>query len=255
MPPTTPSRTDRALLLDILEGLVPGYRVFTRFGFNDDTLPTFVDISILGGVRTLPAAAGIVSISSTSVNDIAVTGSGARTLSVTGLDANFVEQEDEVALNGLTPVVTTKSFLRIFDLRVLTAGATGSNEGDITASIGGDNQSQIRIGFNVSKDVGFTVPANHVAYLSDITFGVGANKEVELRFLQRPFGGVFYAEGAGFVFQNALPKPVNFAVGFPEKTDINVQGRNNSTAPNPETSVDYTMVVVEYRDGLPPGFS
>ena len=35
-------------------------------------------------------------------------------------------------MNGLTPVVTTGLFLRVYRARVVTAGSTGTNEGTIT---------------------------------------------------------------------------------------------------------------------------
>jgi len=41
-------------------------------------------------------------------------GTGLLTLRLIGLDANFAEIEEDITLNGVTPVISTKSFIRIF---------------------------------------------------------------------------------------------------------------------------------------------
>lgn len=253
---TTATRTERAFILDILEGVIPGHSVVTRFGFNTAVPSTFVDITSLGGVRILPLAANPVIIESSDAGDGPV-GVGARTVRVTGLDAEHkVIFEDLLTVSGAPSLPTTQNFLRLIDMRVLTTGLgiEGFNIGNIVGSINAVNQMQITEGFNVSKDVGYTVPAEHVLYLQQITFGVGAGREVELRFRQRPEGGLWYTEGQGYIFETVLGKETNYAFGFKEKTDINIQGKLGSVGTAPEVSCDYVGVLVHYEDGMPPGF-
>ena len=91
-------------------------------------LSSAVDIGIF------PASARIIYIASTSANDTAA-GTGARTLTIVGLDANFEPlTESNITLNGQTPVTTTNQFLRVNRLFVDDSGSTNANEGDIYCS-------------------------------------------------------------------------------------------------------------------------
>lgn len=81
--------------------------------------------------RVVPAAASTLSIVSSSAADGAA-GTGARALRITGLDASGSEITEDIALNGLTPVVTVNLYLRVNDVVARTAGSGGVNAGDIT---------------------------------------------------------------------------------------------------------------------------
>jgi len=80
----------------------------------------------------LPTAVAL-DLSSSSANDVDVTGSGARKVTIVGLDANYAEQTEEVALNGQTKVTSTKTFLRVFEIYVSSCGSGFTNAGDIYA--------------------------------------------------------------------------------------------------------------------------
>ena len=57
---------------------------------------------------------------------------GALTIEIFGLDANYNPISEVVILDGLTFVTTTKSYLRIFRGIIRSAGSTGWNIGIIT---------------------------------------------------------------------------------------------------------------------------
>lgn len=71
-----------------------------------------------------------MSVSSTNANDTAA-GTGARTVLITGLDENYNDVTESIILNGLTGVNTTKQFIRVFKVRVTTAGSGATAAGDI----------------------------------------------------------------------------------------------------------------------------
>lgn len=83
------------------------------------------------------------------------------TIRVTGLGVNFKHQEEDVELNGTTPVVTTKLFTRINDLTWLEVPAL---QGQVLAQqVGGAiNYRSISVDAQISEDGVFTVPADRL---------------------------------------------------------------------------------------------
>lgn len=76
-------------------------------------------------------AAYTLDISSSSADDKMTTGTGAWEAEVYGLDANWNPISEVVELNGQTVVTTTKTFLRVFELVVQSAGTGLQNAGDL----------------------------------------------------------------------------------------------------------------------------
>lgn len=144
----------------------------TQFGFNDVISNTELVLSpgvpVNGLNITFPTSAVIVSIASTNAADVGITGTGARTVTVRGLDANYREQDETLILTGQAPVDTTNTFIRVNDLFVLTTGSSGSNVGYIHASDSADTftagEPNTRLycsifpGDNLSKTMIYTIP-------------------------------------------------------------------------------------------------
>ena len=162
--------------LRVAQGQVSGATALYQFGFNADVDITEETVWSEGGNFTYPGAAGEVYISSSDTNDIATTGTGVRTIKVQGLDANYLQIEEDIAMNGQTQVVTTKEYLRILKAYVLTAGSNGGSAGTVYvgttgatagvpptvyASFGDSNQTQMAV---------YTVPASKTLYIDEIAF-------------------------------------------------------------------------------------
>ena len=84
-------------------------------------------------IRTIMGAGFVVDYSSSSALDVAVTGTGARTIIGYGLDVNYKEVFEVVAMNGQTVVTGTQKFLRFFGMCIATHGSLNKNVGDIYA--------------------------------------------------------------------------------------------------------------------------
>ena len=118
---------------EVAQEKVSNYSINTKFGRNpdSDTGTTPETIWNLGGVYNgYPSAASIVEINSSSGNDTSA-GTGARTLTVKGLDSDFNPIEETVTLNGTTRVNTVNSYIRLFRAYIESAGSGGTNAGDI----------------------------------------------------------------------------------------------------------------------------
>lgn len=184
----------------ISRGLVPGKTHINIWGSNPDvdtSAPENVWAS--GGLFEFPPGAETFNIVSTSALDNGVTpNTGARTAEIKGLDASFNEAEQIISLNGTTAVVSN-IFVHIQSLRVLEAGATGANQGVISAvgTTSGLTVAAFPAGQNASSLGHYMVPGGKTAYLERFIISAGktsgAGAFVTAQF--REFG-------ANTVFQN-----------------------------------------------------
>lgn len=158
--------------LQVATGSVDGVASFRRFGMNNVVVAGTFDIWPSATTRTLPTVAGVASVVSTSANDAAA-GTGTRTIYIEGLDTNYAEITETVTLNGLTPVTTVQSFLRINSAYGVTGGSGATNAGRITISIGGSLQNIIEAAEGQSHCTQYTVPANKSVLALGIRFGTG----------------------------------------------------------------------------------
>jgi len=109
-------------------------------------------------------------LSSTNVNDIAVTGTGAKIVQIFGLDASYNVISETVNMNGTSKSSSTiNSFIAVNQLRVISVGSTGSNIGDIYCGASSDTVSGgipstniysiIQATYNLSSCAIYTIPA------------------------------------------------------------------------------------------------
>ncbi len=155
---------------DIARGNISGTSFVNKYGRNSDidTATDPEDIWDGGGLWVPPTTARTHDIASTSANDIDTTGSGARTIFISGLDANWAEQSETIELDGTNNVPTANTYTRINRMYILTAGSTGVNEGNITATAQTDATvtAQMTAGYGQTFMAIWTVPAGKTAYLT-----------------------------------------------------------------------------------------
>jgi hypothetical protein len=197
---------------------------------------------------TFPTSATTLGIASTSTNDTAA-GSGARILLITGLDENYDEITDVVALNGQTEVNSVLLFLRVQSVLVIAVGATGYNEGtiyiggsansftagvpqtDVYRTIGFDTLDNI--GINASNGATYTIPRGFEGVPLDFKSATDAtdNKPLLVRGVFRPLGLPELSVG-NLVFNGSNEFTFNGFPVFAEKTDIILRSRADSTTIN-----------------------
>jgi hypothetical protein len=219
--------------LQVARGFIEGHRTVTVFGYNPDVDTTEVTVWPVAGLMAHPAAALQMKVSSTNANDTAA-GTGARTVTIQGLDANYVEISETVTLNGQTEVLTTNSFLRINYAFVATAGSGESAAGDIyfgtgtvTAGVPATIYNIIKFDFNNTVTGHYTVPAGYSAYLSQGLFSAGqasGSTQVRGRLLTTGVDNVRRTAAVTTVNNGVADYTFEYPLRIPEKTDLEATG-------------------------------
>jgi hypothetical protein len=160
-------------LIDSSLGLVGGNSTMSKFGQNPDVdAAAEEDIWDGGGVWAAPTAARVHTLTG-HANDTAA-GTGAQTVQVQGLDASGDFQEETVTMNGAGGQATSGSYTMIHRMYVVTAGATGWNEGNIlaTAAVDATITARISIGNNQTLMAIYKIPASRTGLLHSLYFSV-----------------------------------------------------------------------------------
>lgn len=180
--------------------------------------PLWEGLTGTGGAYAYPASPVVMTLASSSASDTAVT------IRIYGLGAGYVLQTEDVALNGTTNVLTTKSFLRINSMQTIAGNAVGN----VTAINGGVTYAKINAGNGNTQMSLYSVPAGYTFYQTyyqaDTNTSVTSGAYVRLRTytVDNPKGGVITAlNQTAFVQQ--LQIPLQYPLEFPEKHDIQYQ--------------------------------
>lgn len=244
--------------LQVSRGQIPWHRSISVFGYSPDIDTTRATVWPGVGERPQLTAATIFKVSSSSTND-ASAGTGARTILVQGLDANFAEISETVALNGQTSVDTTKQYLRINKLTVLTTGSGNSNAGVIyigtgvvTLGVPATIQDLIPIGYNTTVTGHYTVPAGYTAYVAAGSIGVGqggGSNPITGFLLTMSPTNIEYVAAVVTLNNGYATFDFVYPVQIPEKTDIEAAAIGATN--NNQVSSYFNMVLIKNDAGTP----
>ena len=202
-----------------------------KFGFNTSVGNSFETVSDLG-TNFLPTSAAVISVVSADANDDDGD-TGARSVKIEGLDANYALVDETIALNGTSAVTTTQTFLRVFRMSVATAGSSKTNEGQITASHGGTNIAAIHSdNGGQSLMAVYTVPAGYKAYLSMFQGSISKNQEAtfEMRTKNGASDSSFLNKGVWGTFGSPVTYDYKFPLEIGQKTDIEIRVKAGATS-------------------------
>lgn len=219
-------------LLNVSRGTVIGATRIQKTAFNPNVGTSEESIwNESGTVVTYPASATTMTVSSSSSSDTAA-GTGARTITVSGLDSNYLPISETVTLNGQSAVTTTNAYLRMNILTVITAGSGGVNAGIIYIGTGNLSAgkpavvySSIGTGFNRSQQGFYTVPGNQTGYFlrQSATTNVA---NTETRLWTRSFGGLFTLVRINEVSISGFNRDFRLPLVLPAKTDLDFRALN-----------------------------
>lgn len=185
---------------------------------------------------SFPVSASLMTLYSTSVLDTS------QLVLIEGLDANYEGISEILMLNGQTGRQSTKQYLRINAMTVLT----DSPQGDIAFGTGvallgvpTNTYGFIKAGDNITNSAVYTVPAGYTLRLSSGSISAGASTgshNVIAKFRTR-INGVSYLTAQITIANNYQFFPYNPTIEVPEKSDI----YNNVITTGGESSVSATF--------------
>ena len=237
---------------------------YFRFGWANTvgTTPQTITTAVAAGATYVyPTSATAMKVSSGSANDTSA-GTGARTILVVGLDANYVSQSEIVTLNGQTQVTTTNSYLRITYTELLTTGSGNAQAGIIyigtgsaTAGVPATIYWQSETSYNNFSFAGFTVPAGYTAYITSYTItsqSTTANINVSLGLVLYEYGTASSTTAQGYAeYQSTarLTSNGNFdrhfdhPLAIAEKSDVELRAwASTGSAVNVTGEIQYVLI-------------
>ena len=207
----------------IAEGNIAGHTAVHRHGHNPDVGTAWEAVSHIGAVMYYPTAVETLIVKSDDVDDDGnPADTGARTIYVVGLDAEWALTNDTITMNGTTAVNFNVQMIRVLSAAVLTAGATGTNEGEITiyGSNGSSKIMAIAAGEGTSHSASYSVPAGVTFYLVDQFLSDASLKGANIALFDRPFGGLWHMHHGFLFLDEAAGIPNSFPESFPAKSDL-----------------------------------
>jgi hypothetical protein len=213
-----------------------------KFGSVVTTSDTYDTVWTEAGAYEFPTTAGTITVVSTSTEDKGV-GTGASTIVVQGLDANYEEIQETVSLNGTVGVAGTLNFFRTHRAFV---DVGNSNVGNVTISIGGTVTCAIAAAMGQSQVAFYTVPAGKGAFLKQFTGTQNKNQDNAVRMFQRQYDEnetkPFRLVTEINLYGSSFIQPYSFPIYFPPKTDIEVRAYTGSNA---TVSATFDMLVAD----------
>jgi hypothetical protein len=201
-----------------------------------------------------PPAALQMTVSSTSANDTSA-GTGARTIVVQGLDADYNEVTEIVTLNGQTAVTMTASLLRVNYAYVATAGSGNSAAGDIyigtgvvTTGVPATTYDIIKFDYNNTTTGSYTVPAGYTAFVSQGLFSAGqagGSNQVQGRLMTRGTDNIRRTPALTTLNNGVADYAFEYPLPVPEKTTIEATAIGSAN----NNSVSSLFILVLVKNG------
>lgn len=238
------SRFSRPYNNQIAEGFSTGTSVFRQLGHNDTIGATWETLWELSTPYLYMAAGGEkVTISSNSGQD-GPAGTGALTVYVSGLDADYNEISEIMTMSGAALVTSTNTYLRILNALVIATGANGTNVGNITIAntLATMTLAYIVVGEGSSNIPVFTVPDGKTATLLRWCYGEAGDLATTIALWSRPARQAWSIRDEKIIKFATFETVYAIPIVFEARTDIEVRGNTIST-----NGIAHTLIEGYYR--------
>lgn len=244
---------------EVTQGNENGYSSVHKFGGNS-TIPNGSERDVWepgSGDLTYLTTAQTVHLISSVAGDNQASITGARSVYIEGLDANFDVQSEVVNMHATDGTIasgsTTNTYIRIYRAYVEDAGAYGvTNLGDIDVVEDGASTTQCRVPASFGQSVmsHYTVPADKTGYIKRISITVDTGKDVDVEMKIRKEADVTAAPTSAWRtlhhwhgIGTPLEEVFYHSLDISEKTDIKFIGEGNGGTA--EVEVDYDIILVD----------
>lgn len=163
-------------------------------------------------------SAGTLSVPAVNASD------DGKTIRIIGLDANYIDIEEDVTVSSSGATATTKSFIRVY--RAFVTNGSETNVANINVQKGGTTVLRITAGKGQTLMAIYTVPAGYTAYIlkgvATCQDGADATGDMFIRYFGESafrVGHSFEVSGDGGEYQYEFGIPL----AIPEKSDIDIR--------------------------------
>jgi len=226
--------------LNIARGLVKGADFVHKFGavpaMSQNQTGTIWDKNDTSYPWSAFNTAGILVAAQANVSD------NGKTVTVLGLDADYLPISEEFTLSGTATVNGTKIFKRVYRAYM----TDGSNVGNVSFSRGGTEVLRITAGKSQTLMAIYTIPAGYTAYMMKVTgtcqSGADATGDMFIRYYgQSSFrvGHSFEVAGVGGQYLYEFASPIS----IPEKSDIDIRATVRSN--NARVTAAFDIILIE----------
>jgi len=233
--------------LQVSRGQITGHETIFRTAYSGFVSNAAVRaIWNRANAYVFPASASLMNLSSSVAGDVG------QAVLVEGLDANYKDISEVILLNGQSAVSSTKSFLRVNDLIVVSGSPTGNiyfGTGALTAGVPANVYNFISALDNKSQVAIYTVPAGytlHIAGGSVSTSGLAVTDFMTIDF-RAIISGINYSTAKIFASNSFQFFPYIPPATIMEKTDIYDTVTGSAVGPD-KIMASFTGVLIK-NDG------
>jgi len=241
--------------LQVARSQIRGHEIRHIFGYNPDVDSAAEEtVWTAGGLYVHASSPTIMKVSSTSASDTS-NGVGAREIYILGINSTGGEVSEILPLSGQTAVNTFHTYTEIQYCRVVSAGSTGHNVGNISIGTGtviGGVPAQI-YGHILATENGslmghFTIPTGYTGYLTSgsISSGTEGGSNYIIGRLKVKENGLIYT-AAITTFNNGK---VDYDFAYPIKVNAGacISATAKSTANNEQVSSYFQLLLIKNQE-------
>lgn len=251
--------------LEAARGNISGVTTINKFGEAPSGVQTTAtdiwsraDATPTQQIWLAPTAARVHAIVSSSTDDDgSPVGLGARTIRISGLKTwDLAETNEDITLDGTTPVNTANSYVIIHRMKVLTCGASGPNVGTISATaatdstvtaviLPGDGQTEMAIygvpsiqSIYICRWAASIDKASVTAVTCDITLRVNENPNVQTTAFLRKNDMALQSTGT-----SSMSRDYCLPLKFAGPCIIKIQG--TASAADTDCSASFDAMIID----------
>jgi hypothetical protein len=244
--------------LEVSKGTVTGHSSIHKFGGNP-SVPngSYTDVWHQGGTLSHLEAASTVHLISNNAGDNQATTTGVRGARIFGLDANFLEIQEDLLMHATDGTIagpsSANTFTRIYRVVALSAGAysriTNLGAINVVEDTGSTVQASIGAGDGQSHGSHYTIPSGKTGYLKRISVTMDTGKSVDVQFFVRDNADDTIVPVSPIKVKHhwfGIAEPIEEIFyannSYDEKTDLWFEAKGNGAVAKVE--VDYDIILV-----------
>lgn len=252
--------TNREFLLEVRKGNVDGHSMVSIRGFDRNLTTTKLVIHPEGGTTNINQSSidrqsgtpSVVKVASTSANDTNA-GTGMRTCTLSGLDANGVAQSEVIVMNGTTEVTSSLTYSAVTGLLAKVWGSTTYNEGLIyvgtgvfTAGVPATPMFVMDIESNIGHTGYYVVPAGYTLFPIEFYAGIAGSTKYATIYLSTSENGTNWIDVEDYSVTSNAPLNIrehNFSSEIAEDTHVVIKAKAGGA--NTDITTRWTCVLID----------